>query len=110
MGSDSIAYHADATDNSIRYLPTYEDATTQYSLRLPTYRSSYIRRFHPYPRSMARIVERFDMDDDGNETDQVDGETFLDLSVLEGPVPSAPSKEGSTDKGGAEDTAAEKMS
>jgi hypothetical protein len=38
------------TPNHTRYPPSYEAANVSYSLRLPTYRSSYIRRFHPYAR------------------------------------------------------------
>ena len=33
-----------------RYLPSYQEANLPYSLRLPAYRSSYVRRFHPYAR------------------------------------------------------------
>lgn len=34
------------------FIPTFESvlARNGYTLRLPTYRSSYGRRFHPYPR------------------------------------------------------------
>jgi hypothetical protein len=43
-----------AATNIIRYLPTYEEANNlPYSYRLPTYRSSYIRRYHPYARYAA---------------------------------------------------------
>lgn len=34
------------------FIPTFETllARSEYTMRLPTYRSSYGRRFHPYPR------------------------------------------------------------
>ncbi|KIL71399.1 hypothetical protein M378DRAFT_154955 [Amanita muscaria Koide BX008] len=62
--------------SSTSYLPTYEDAIVSYSLRLPTYRSSYIRRYHPYARYTTPIVqEQF--------TDEIDyDEPVLDLSIL----------------------------
>lgn len=44
------------TQSNARFLPTYDAANTQYTLRLPTYRSSYLRRFHPYAR-ISRFVE-----------------------------------------------------
>ena len=40
----------DMNFNQARYLPTYEESNIPYSLRLPSYRSSYVRRFHPYAR------------------------------------------------------------
>ena len=43
-------------DNVTRHLPSYEEANIQYSLRLPAYRSSYIRRFHPYARYITRTT------------------------------------------------------
>ena len=42
-----------AATNIVRYLPTYEETNLPYSYRLPTYRSSYIRRYHPYARYAA---------------------------------------------------------
>lgn len=50
---------ADTHHNNSRYLPTYDAANAQYTLRLPTYRSSYIRRFHPYAR-IARFFKEQD--------------------------------------------------
>lgn len=44
-----------------RYLLTYEESIVPYSLRLPTYRSSYIRRFHPYPRFIASSIDDDEM-------------------------------------------------
>ena len=40
-----------------RYLPTYEESSIPYSLRLPSYRSSYVRRFHPYARYATASLE-----------------------------------------------------
>jgi|SRR6266576_2958507 len=84
-----------------RYLPTYDAANIQYTLRLPTYRSSYIRRFHPYAR-IARFIEEQDVvrqlnfllqyaclltrrKDDSDNEQRGEG-TLLDLRVLGGPV------------------------
>lgn len=50
----------DTRGENCRHLPTYDAANTQYTLRLPTYRSSYIRRFHPYAR-IARFIEEQDV-------------------------------------------------
>ncbi|KAF8350427.1 hypothetical protein F5887DRAFT_1069444 [Amanita rubescens] len=66
-----------------RYLPTYDAANTQYTLRLPSYRSSYIHRFHPYAR-ITRFIEEQDVDNSNNE--QPGEGTPLDLRVLGGPV------------------------
>ncbi|KAF8719056.1 hypothetical protein AX14_011519 [Amanita brunnescens Koide BX004] len=44
-----------------RYLLTYEEAIVPYSLRLPTYRSSYIRRFHPYARFITPSIDDDEM-------------------------------------------------
>ena len=81
-----------------RYLLTYEESIIPYSLRLPTYRSSYIRRFHPYARYITPSIEDDEMvrvllsswsttlvlilvkDDDENEAF-----ARLDLSILAGP-------------------------
>ncbi|KAK2459835.1 hypothetical protein APHAL10511_008156 [Amanita phalloides] len=70
--------------STTRHLPTYEEADIPYSLRLPTYRSSYIRRYHPYPRYSASLVEERFMDDVGDHDDE---ESLLDLSILYEPVP-----------------------
>ena len=43
--------------NQTRYLPTYEESNAPYSLRLPCYRSTYIHRFHPYPRYATTLSE-----------------------------------------------------
>lgn len=51
-----LAFSQYTAPNHTRYLPSYEDANVSYSLRLPSYRSSYIRRFHPYAR-YGRIEE-----------------------------------------------------
>ncbi|KAM6498781.1 hypothetical protein JOM56_006729 [Amanita muscaria] len=65
--------------NSTRCLPVYEDAVVSYSLRLPTYRSSYIRRYHPYARYATPIVQEQFM-----VTYEIDyDEPFLDLSILD---------------------------
>jgi hypothetical protein len=44
-----------------RYLLTYEEFIVPYSLRLPTYRSSYIRRYHPYPRYITSSIDDDEM-------------------------------------------------
>lgn len=44
-------------NNQARYLPTYEESNAPYSLRLPSYRSAYIHRFHPYPRYATSLTE-----------------------------------------------------
>jgi hypothetical protein len=44
-----------------RYLLTYEESVIPYSLRLPTYRSSYIRRFHPYARYITPSIDDDEM-------------------------------------------------
>jgi hypothetical protein len=45
--------------NRARYLPTYEECNAPYSLRLPSYRSSHVRRFHPYARYAATFQEDY---------------------------------------------------
>ena len=44
-----------------RYLLTYEESNIPYSLRLPTYRSSYVRRFHPYARYITPSIDDDEM-------------------------------------------------
>ncbi|KAF8350429.1 hypothetical protein F5887DRAFT_300340 [Amanita rubescens] len=79
-----------------RYLLTYAESNIPYSLRLPTYRSSYVRRFHPYARYITPSIDDDEMvrvqlsswsttlvlilvkDDD----DQNDDFARLDLSIL----------------------------
>ncbi|KAF8672773.1 hypothetical protein AX14_005521 [Amanita brunnescens Koide BX004] len=67
--------------NRARYLPTYEECNAPYSLRLPSYRSSHVRRFHPYARYAATFQEDY-IDD----CDHGDGEALLDLSILNTPT------------------------
>ncbi|KAK2466671.1 hypothetical protein APHAL10511_000929 [Amanita phalloides] len=78
-------------NNVERYLPTYEEANIPYSLRLPTYRSSYARRFHPYARFVSHPLREYDEHDEELEDPQ-DSES-LDGSVLQlhdiVPTPSA---------------------
>lgn len=50
---------------SIQSLYPYPYTTTMHNigpstLRLPTYRSSYLHRFHPYPRVISRRSESYD--------------------------------------------------
>ncbi|KAF8623341.1 hypothetical protein AX15_006416 [Amanita polypyramis BW_CC] len=66
--------------NIIHYLPTYEETIIPYSLRLPTYRSSYIRRFHPYARYTTPPADDCDMDGTGEEP-------LLNLSTLGERIP-----------------------
>ncbi|KAK2464746.1 hypothetical protein APHAL10511_003164 [Amanita phalloides] len=74
-----------ANFSTTRHLPTYEEADIPYSLRLPAYRSSYIRRYHPYARYSASIVEeRFMVEDVGDHDDE---ESLLDLSILYETIP-----------------------
>lgn len=47
--------------NVMRRLPAYEETNIPYSFRLPTYRSSYIRRFHPYARYVSLSIKEYDM-------------------------------------------------
>lgn len=44
-----------------RRLPAYEETNIPYSFRLPTYRSSYIRRFHPYARYVSLSIKEYEM-------------------------------------------------
>ncbi|SRR6266576_2423387 len=85
----------DIGGTNTRYLLTYEESIVPYSLRLPTYRSSYIRRFHPYARYITPSIDDDEMvrvlslswstklvlilvkDDDEN-----DAFAWLDLSIL----------------------------
>ncbi|KAM6500235.1 hypothetical protein JOM56_003249 [Amanita muscaria] len=62
-------------NDNIRHLPSYEEATGPYSLRLPSYRSSYIRRFHPYPRYVTPPPACDSSDDHDDDV--------LDLSILD---------------------------
>ena len=56
----SLYFHLENATNCIpRHLPTYEAVNIPYSLRLPTYRSSYIRRFHPYARFVSPPTEDY---------------------------------------------------
>ncbi|KAF8736690.1 hypothetical protein AX14_014170 [Amanita brunnescens Koide BX004] len=68
--------------NQPRYLPTYEESNAPYSLRLPSYRSSYIRRFHPYARFTTLLIEERYMDD----CDHGDEGPLLNLSILDEPI------------------------
>ena len=92
------------TNNQTRYLPTYEESNAPYSLRLPSYRSAYIHRFHPYPRyaiSLAKeqyMVSIFglrsrwmDLDPSKDDCDHGDEpEPLLNLSILNGFVRTIP--------------------
>ncbi|KAM6500236.1 hypothetical protein JOM56_003250 [Amanita muscaria] len=61
-----------------RYLPAYDETIVPYSLRLPTYRSSYIRRFHPYARYITPAIEDHHTDGFYRDSD----EELLDLSII----------------------------
>lgn len=88
----------DTQCNNSRYLPTYDVANTHYTLRLPAYRSSYIRRFHPYAR--IRFVEEpalvwqlsflytclLTRRKNDRYNDLYDEGTLLDLRILGNPV------------------------
>lgn len=93
-----VSSGSDTQCNNSRYLPTYNVANTQYTLRLPTYRSSYIRRFHPYAR-IPRFVEEvrqlnfvflyarlLTRRKDDSDNDLYDEGTLLDLRILGTPV------------------------
>ncbi|KAK2465566.1 hypothetical protein APHAL10511_002458 [Amanita phalloides] len=81
----TFSAHKNANFSTIRHLPTYEEANKPYSLRLPTYRSSYIRRYHPYARYSASFVEeRFMVEDVADHDDE---ESLPDLSILYEPIP-----------------------
>ncbi|KIL71405.1 hypothetical protein M378DRAFT_6152 [Amanita muscaria Koide BX008] len=60
-----------------RYLPTYKEANVSYSLRLPAYRSTLIRRYHPYARYSISAHEKC-----MNTSDIDDSLDSLDLSVI----------------------------
>ncbi|KAF8350436.1 hypothetical protein F5887DRAFT_1069453 [Amanita rubescens] len=64
--------------NAPRHLPAYEETNIPYSFRLPTYRSSYVRRFHPYARYVTVPIDEDDMDEGDFGVDQ----TLLDLGIL----------------------------
>ena len=49
----------DLNSNQPRYLPTYEESNIPYSLRLPSYRSSHVRRFHPYARYATSFEDQY---------------------------------------------------
>lgn len=49
----------DVKFNQPRYLPTYEESNIAYSLRLPSYRSSHVRRFHPYARYATSLEDQY---------------------------------------------------
>lgn len=70
--------------STTRYLPTYQDAVMPYSLRLPAYRSSYIRRYHPYARYVTPPVQEPFMEDTYHE------EPLLDLSILNRRIQTVP--------------------
>jgi len=85
MDSSRSLPHPLAATNLTRYLPTYEEANLPYSYRLPTYRSSYIRRYHPYARYTASPPPEYVMDGG----DHIDEGTPLDdhrLDVFAGPA------------------------
>ncbi|KAK2466669.1 hypothetical protein APHAL10511_000927 [Amanita phalloides] len=89
MNPKSTAFAQDhSSSDPTRHLPTYEEATIQYSFRLPAYRSSYIRRFHPYARYATRYIGEYDMDND--DSDHTYDEVPLDLRALEEPIPIPP--------------------
>jgi len=81
--------------NVARHLPAYEETNIPYSFRLPTYRSSYIRRFHPYARYVTLSIDEDDMDEGDLGGDQA----LLDLGILGQPallhlaVPAAPAND-----------------
>lgn len=61
-----FSFDPNATEMQIApkpFLPSFDAAVAQnnYSLRLPAYRSSYARRYHPYPRysSPRSLVDHF---------------------------------------------------
>ncbi|KAF8721593.1 hypothetical protein AX14_010273 [Amanita brunnescens Koide BX004] len=58
------------SETVMRHLPAYEEINMPYSFRLPTYRSSYIRRFHPYARYVSLSIKEYDMDDSEFRGDQ----------------------------------------
>ncbi|KAM6500246.1 hypothetical protein JOM56_003260 [Amanita muscaria] len=60
------------------YLPVYEEVNLSYSYRLPTYRSSYMRRYHPYPRY---IVSPTDENLDDGLYAHGEAPLHLDISV-----------------------------
>lgn len=85
--------------NQPRYLPTYEESNAPYSLRLPSYRSSYIRRFHPYARFTTLLIEERYMvsmlavragwtyfDQSKDDCDHGDEGPLLNLSILDEPI------------------------
>lgn len=76
-----------SSTHALRHLPTYEEVNIPYSLRLPTYRSSYIRRFHPYARYTTPSAEGFDSD---NSDYYYDEDTLLDLTILDEYAPQQP--------------------
>ncbi|KAF8623336.1 hypothetical protein AX15_006412 [Amanita polypyramis BW_CC] len=81
-------------NNVTRHLPTYEEANISYSLRLPAYRSSYIRRFHPYARYTTRTTEEQYTGDSHDDVHRE--ETPLDLRILDDPMqvlPTPPAEE-----------------
>ncbi|KIL61290.1 hypothetical protein M378DRAFT_167105 [Amanita muscaria Koide BX008] len=75
MDPQSIPPRAGAS--AVRPLPSYDDVNVPYSLRLPAYRSSYMRRYHPYPRYYTPTQQ--------HDTD-ISADEPLDLSILEVPI------------------------
>ncbi|KAF8623327.1 hypothetical protein AX15_006405 [Amanita polypyramis BW_CC] len=112
MDYSLIFFQNNTNHNATRRLPTYEEANIPYSLRLPTYRSSYIRRFHPYARYTTCSMEEQYMvqllasppthlffltrKKDDSHGDHREEETPLDLRILEDPAqvfPTLPAEE-----------------
>ncbi|KAF8640777.1 hypothetical protein AX17_000427 [Amanita inopinata Kibby_2008] len=80
----SIFSQGQAEADGRRYLPPYRDTVIPYTLRLPTYRSSYARRYHPYARYFTVRVEEDDLVDGDR-----DSEIVLDLAILVPQIPLA---------------------
>ncbi|PFH52647.1 hypothetical protein AMATHDRAFT_2043 [Amanita thiersii Skay4041] len=68
-------------------LPSYEETLVQYSLRLPTYRSGYVHRYHPYTRCDAPQTEEDLLE--GEDIDEASLTDMLPLDSASQPSPTA---------------------
>lgn len=62
------------------YLPIYEEVNLSYSYRLPTYRSSYMRRYHPYPRYIVSATDENLLDDELDAHDEAPLDLYLSIA------------------------------